>query len=173
VATSEQEPVSAAPRHLDADEYMREVERACKERGLRLTPLRVDILQLLATSPRPIKAYDLLDQIRASKAKSAPATAYRTLNFLLAQGFIHKIQALNAFVRCHRPSQSQHAWPFLICDRCGQSIELQDDPTGPLLTEMAERLGFRALNQTLEVKGVCAACIACFRDTALSQAPIC
>lgn len=149
-----------SPGHHAGDpaEYLRKVERNCRERGLRLTPLRTDVLRLIANAERPVKAYDLLERIRASKARSAPATAYRSLNFLLEQGFIHKLASLNAFVRCHHPGQLQHIAPFLICNQCLQTIELEDDRTAPLLDDMAVTLGFRAVSQTLEVRGLCARC---------------
>ena len=71
-----------------------------------------------------MKAYELLDQITQEKAAkatagaAAPPTVYRALDFLLANGFIHKLESVNAFVACHHPSTAQHSVPFLICDRC-------------------------------------------------------
>lgn len=123
MAVVKQEDCCTAPsQHVHgAAEFVRHVERVCRERGLRMTPLRADVVRILATSQRPLKAYDVLDQIRASKARSAPATAYRTLNFLLQQGFIHRLESLNAFVVCHHPGQAQHVAPFLICNRCQQA----------------------------------------------------
>ena len=144
----------------DAADYVAHVERLCHERGLRMTPLRADVVRILASSQRPLKAYDLLDHIRASKARSAPATAYRTLNFLLEQGFIHRLEALNAFVVCHHPGQPKHVAPFLICNRCQQATELEDEQTESSLKQMAGALGFVASNQTLEVRGLCADCSA-------------
>lgn len=142
----------------DAAQCVKYVEVRCRERGLRMTPLRSDVLQILATSPRPLKAYDLLDKIRASKARSAPATAYRALNFLLQQGFIHRIESLSAFVVCPYPGKRDHVAPFLICDACQQATELNDERTEYALWQLAEAAGFTLLSQTLEVQGRCAAC---------------
>lgn len=140
-----------------ADDYVREVEKACAERGLRLTPLRAEVLRLVADSTRPVKAYDLLDRIRESKAASAPPTVYRALDFLLSNGFIHKLESINAFVACHHPSV-QHTVPFLICDNCHAAIEMEDERIGQLLDEKARVLGFSPQAHTLEVHGVCADC---------------
>ena len=160
MARFEQEHTCTAPsQHVrDAVEYVLNVERICRERGLRMTPLRADVIRILSTSQRPLKAYDLLDQIRASKARSAPATAYRSLNFLLEQGFIHRLESLNAFVICHHPGQAEHVAPFLICTRCQRATELEDERTGSSLEQIADALGFRASDQTLEVRGLCAEC---------------
>src|SRR3546814_9809262 len=57
---------------------------------------------------------------------AAPPTVYRALDFLLANGFIHKLESVNAFVACHHPSTAQHSVPFLICDRCHSATELED-----------------------------------------------
>src|SRR5690606_23423441 len=72
-----------------ADAFVRAVERACTERGLRLTPIRANVLRLIADAGRPMKAYDLLERVRETKGAGAdaPPTVYRALDFLMANGF--------------------------------------------------------------------------------------
>lgn len=149
-----------APRHHvhDAAAFVREVERACAERGLRLTPIRAEALRLIAHAPRPVKAYDLLDRIKSSHAAAAPPTVYRALDFLLANGFVHKLESVNAYVGCHHPRTAQHSVPFLICDRCLRAVELEDERAVTLLQSAAMAHGFTAQAQTLEVHGLCAEC---------------
>ena len=144
----------------DAQAFVRAVELACQERGLRLTPIRARVLRLIAGAGRPVKAYDLLDMVRSGEGAGAdaPPTVYRALDFLLANGFIHKLQSVNAFVACHHPSTAQHSVPFLICDRCHAAVELEDRQVVAALDERARALGFRPQAQTLEVHGLCAAC---------------
>lgn len=85
---------------------MRAVERACSERGLRLTPIRANVLRLIADAGKPVKAYELLDWVREGKGvgADAPPTVYRALDFLMANGFVHKLESVNAFVACHHPT---------------------------------------------------------------------
>ena len=151
----------------DAAAFVAAVEVACQERGLRLTPIRARVLGLIAEGGKPIKAYDLLDRIRAINSSdgdgagaSAPPTVYRALDFLLANGFIHKLESVNAFVACHHPSTAQHSVPFLICDRCHAAVELEDRDVVHALDERARALGFVPQAQTLEVHGLCAKCAA-------------
>ena len=148
------------PKHHvhDGDAFVREVERACEERGLRLTPLRANALRLIAAAGRPIKAYDLLDQMKATHDAAAPPTVYRALDFLLEHGFIHKLASINAYVGCHHPGSEQHAVPFLICDRCQSATELEDAGIVNSLDASARALGFVPQAQTLEVHGLCADC---------------
>ena len=141
----------------DADAFVHAVEEACTARGLRLTPLRAQVLGLVAAAGKPIKAYDLLDRMKAENGSSAPPTVYRALEFLLEQGFIHRLASINAFVSCHHP-QVMHSVPFLICDRCQNAIELEDTRISALLVGQAREMGFETRAQTLEVHGVCAEC---------------
>ena len=138
-------------------EYVREVGRVCIERGLRLTPLRERVLGLIASAGKPLKAYALLDMMRDERGAVAPPTVYRALDFLLDNGFIHKLESINAFVGCHQP-RSHHSVPFLICDHCHVAVELEDEGVTRLLIEQASALGFKPQAQTLEVHGVCAQC---------------
>lgn len=148
----------------DAAGFVAAVERACNERGLRLTPIRARVLGLIADAGQPIKAYDLLDRIRIDKAEgagagaAAPPTVYRALEFLLANGFIHKLESVNAFVACHHPNAAQHSAPFLICDACHKAVELEDERVVATLDVQARAQGFSPQTQTLEVHGLCADC---------------
>ncbi|HEV8694869.1 MAG TPA: transcriptional repressor [Lysobacter sp.] len=148
------------PQHHvhDGDAFVREVERACEQRGLRLTPLRANALRLIADAGRPVKAYDLLDQMKATHDAAAPPTVYRALDFLLEHGFIHKLASINAFVGCHHPGSAAHAVPFLICDNCQSATELEDAQIVHSLDASARALGFMPQAQTLEVHGLCADC---------------
>lgn len=142
----------------DADAFVSEVERVCEKRGLRLTPIRAHALRLIADAERPVKAYELLDLMKATHDAAAPPTVYRALDFLFEHGFIHKLTSINAFVGCHHPGGEQHAVPFLICDRCHSATELEDRQVVESLDIRARALGFVPQAQTLEVHGLCAEC---------------
>ncbi|MBN8726213.1 MAG: transcriptional repressor [Xanthomonadales bacterium] len=153
-------PSAAVPlhdHHHDAEAFVAAVADACQARGLRLTPLRLRVLELIADAAKPVKAYDLLDRLKDEHSGAAPPTVYRALDFLLENRFIHKLESINAFVGCHHPNEV-HQVPFLICDRCTNAIEICDERVSRLLNEQARERGFIARAQTLEVHGLCAAC---------------
>lgn len=145
------------PHAHDAKGFVRAVEHASEERGLRLTPLRREVLELVAVARKPVKAYDLLDQLREKHGNAAPPTVYRALDFLLENGFIHKLESINAFVSCHHPAEA-HQVPFLICDACSSAVEVCDERVAELIEVQARALGFRPQAQTLEVHGTCRNC---------------
>jgi Fur family transcriptional regulator, zinc uptake regulator len=150
-------PHTHAAHPHDAKGFVRAVEHASEERGLRLTPLRKEVLELVAAARKPVKAYDLLDQLRERHGNAAPPTVYRALDFLLDNGFIHKLESINAFVSCHHPAEA-HQVPFLICDVCSSAVEVCDDRVAELIEAQAKTLGFKPQAQTLEVHGTCRQC---------------
>jgi len=147
----------------DAEAFVGAVASACESRGLRLTPLRLRVLELIAAEEKPVKAYDLLDRLKDEHGSAAPPTVYRALDFLLENRFIHKLESINAYVGCHHPEEA-HQVPFLICDRCAAALEVCDERVSRLLSEQARERGFRPSAQTLEVHGLCAACSAASRQ---------
>jgi Fur family zinc uptake transcriptional regulator len=136
---------------------LEQAEQACAERGLRLTKLRRRVLELIWASHAPVKAYDLLDRLKSEHAGAAPPTVYRALDFLADEGFIHRIESLNAYVGCGVPSRT-HQGQFLICDSCGDAAELNDPDIAAVLRQKAGLLGFRLDVCTVELKGRCARC---------------
>jgi len=131
----------------------------CDGRGVRLTDLRRQVLGLILDREAPTGAYDLLDQLRATRHGAAPPTVYRALEFLLEQGLIHKLERLSAFVGCIADEDHhEHAAQFFICRTCGKVTELEDHELSDALEHAARRLGFTLGKATIEAEGQCASC---------------
>jgi Fur family zinc uptake transcriptional regulator len=144
-----------------------QAEALCARRASRLTEQRRLVLGLILDSPRPTGAYDLLDRLREDGRTAAPPTVYRALDFLTAQGLVHKIERLSAFVGCsHALDHADHAHhglhavQFLICARCRRTIELTDPAIGRALAAAASSAGFALTAATIEAEGICAECAA-------------
>jgi Fur family zinc uptake transcriptional regulator len=142
----------------DCSARVARAEAACARRGVRLTAIRRDILRLILQADEPIGAYALLDGLRALTGSGRPPTVYRALDFLLAQGLIHRVERLNAFVGCHDEAAHQHAAQFLICRDCGRVAELEDAAVEAAIGAVARAHGFVPARVTVEVDGVCGAC---------------
>jgi Fur family zinc uptake transcriptional regulator len=132
-------------------------EQACNKAGLRLTPLRKQVLELVWRNHAPVKAYDLLEQLHKDNPRAAPPTVYRALEFLQQAGLVHRLESLNAFVGCGDPSEP-HVGQFLICRDCGAVAEINDPSITRALTDEAQQLGFASDSQVVEIKGRCPAC---------------
>jgi len=144
--------------HLpDIDQALEQASRLCAGRGVRLTTQRRRVLTLVWQSDRPLGAYDILAAIQAEQPRAAPPTVYRALDFLLAQGLIHKLQSLHAYVGCAHPGEP-HASQFLICTACGEVTELEDDGVMRSLGKAAAASGFAPDQPIVELTGTCADC---------------
>ncbi|MES9902628.1 MAG: Fur family transcriptional regulator, partial [Sedimenticola sp.] len=134
-----------------------DAEAYCNAHNLRLTDLRREVLELVWADHRPVGAYTLLEQISGNGRKAAPPTIYRSLDFLLEHGLIHRIASLNAYIGCNHPGR-EHSARFFICDHCGETAEVGDPLVDDAISRDARRLGFQVSRQTIEVAGICAEC---------------
>ncbi len=129
----------------------------CARRGARLTAQRRRVLELVWRSHAPQGAYAILETLYRDGHPAAPPTVYRALDFLLAQGLIHRIESLNAFVGCPTPHTS-HPGHFLICDGCGAAAEVNDRRLRAAIRRSAGDIGFKVERQTIELRGLCPEC---------------
>lgn len=154
-ATETSAPVAFASR---TEALLARAEAICDRRGARLTDLRREVLGLILDTDAPVGAYDLLDRLHRTRPGAAPPTVYRALDFLLANGLIHKVERLSAFVGCVADDATGHAAQFLICRACGRVTELDDHELAEALAESARRLGFAVSGATIEAEGLCHDC---------------
>ena len=112
-------------------EALAAAEARCASGGLRFTPVRRKVLEILLQDHRALGAYSILDRLREEGFGSQPPVAYRALDFLVANGLAHKIERLNAFIACVHTHHS-HTPAFMICRLCDapeeQTLELQPQP---------------------------------------------
>jgi Fur family zinc uptake transcriptional regulator len=140
------------------EDRLARAEAACAARGARLTDIRRTVLEIILQAGEPIGAYALLDRLRDRSGQGKPPTVYRALDFLLAQGLIHRVERLNAFVGCHEEAAQPHPVQFFICSDCGNVAEFEDDAIGAAVAALATRQGFAARRSIVEVEGLCAEC---------------
>ena len=136
---------------------MAEAERRCAAEGLRFTPVRRAALAILLRGHRAMGAYAVLEALRVQGFGSQPPVAYRALDFLVAHGFAHKVERLNAFVACAAPGGA-HAPAFLICRVCDAVAETRVPPERGALGRAAAASGFTVEGTTVEALGLCPDC---------------
>lgn len=129
----------------------------CASEGLRFTPVRRKVLEILLQEHRALGAYVILDRLRDEGFRPQPPVAYRALDFLVTNGLAHKIERLNAFIACAHPHET-HAPAFMICRLCETVAEAQSSPTGGALAAAARATGFQIERTVVEAEGVCPSC---------------
>ena len=136
---------------------MNAFKKHCHENNFKLTPLRLKVFELLLKDHRPIGAYQILEMLGKDGFSSTPPIAYRVLDFLIEQGFVHKIKKLNAFIACSHPGNS-HSPTFMICRKCEKVAEIDEKKSG-LKLDKKSLSEFKIEESIIEIIGICKKCI--------------
>ena len=139
-------------------DWAMQVESACRRQGVQLTPLRRRVADILSSSSAPLGAYAIMDELSRREAKRvAPPTVYRTLDFFLEHGFVHKIESLNAYTPCEHLGHAHHGM-LMICETCGKSEEVDDGDVMRAIAATAAGAEFTLRRVMVEAKGLCGRC---------------
>lgn len=150
-------------RPIGTGQALAEAEKLCRVRRAKLTPLRRKALALLLDQGGPVKAYDLLKQLR-DDGEAKPPTVYRALQFLLEMGLVHRIESLQAYTACSHWAHG-HTAVFLICDVCGSVAESAGGESANRLMKDAAGVKFQPMYAVIEVRGKCAGCVSSKRES--------
>ena len=138
-------------------EALATAEARCAAGGLRFTPVRRKVLEILLQDHRALGAYSILDRLREEGFGSQPPVAYRALDFLVANGLAHKIERLNAFIACVHTHHS-HTPAFMICRLCDAVAEALSTTARGVLHDAAHATGFHIERTVIEAEGICPGC---------------
>ena len=139
-------------QHLDDAALLR-------QQGHRLTPQRLEILQVIKSYGRHITAEEIHAAILPQQPYLDIATVYRTLQWLQSVGLVAPIGMGDGKLHFEyrRPGEHHH---HLICQQCGQQIEISGEHLVALEADLQQRYGFTLLVDHLALPGRCAGCTA-------------
>ena len=95
----------------------------CEKNGLKFTPVRQRVFEILLSEHKAMGAYDILEILAKEGMGSQPPVVYRALDFLLDLGLVHRLASINAYVGCTNPGHGDECC-FLLCSECGNAQEL-------------------------------------------------
>ena len=136
---------------------IQQAEQYCQENGLNFTPVRRKVLEILLKKNTAIGAYEILDLLREAGFKNQPPVAYRALEFLVQNGFAHKIEQLNSFIGCMHPGKD-HSPAFMICRKCDSVSEEEALTRNFSVSQIASQAGFTVEKAVIEARGLCHSC---------------
>jgi Fur family zinc uptake transcriptional regulator len=152
-----------APGHNHAlclDEAMARARAAFAAKGLRLTPLREAVFQVIAAAPhQAVGAYDVLSQLATRGERLAPISIYRAIDALVAAGIVHRFESRNAYFACHAGHEQRQL--VLACERCGSVAEVDGAKVFAAIDSAAQGASFSASSAksaVVEVWGLCGNC---------------
>lgn len=129
-----------------------------QDQGEQWTGMRAAVFDALAGFERPASAYDVAEAVSKTQARRIAANSvYRILDLFVAANLARKVESANAYVANKHP-ECMHDCIFLICDRCGQAVHIDDDNLSASLRKAAKSAGFSAPRPMIEVRGTCCDC---------------
>ena len=132
------------------------VRERLRERGLRWTPQRRTLIEVLSRTDGHVTGSELVDRCRDLDPTTIPSTVYRTLDVLEEVGYVRHAHGLDGREEFHVLPDVEHG--HLFCSRCGGSWEIEADEVAPLIEDLDRGRGFRVDLGHLSVVGVCAGC---------------
>jgi Fur family transcriptional regulator, ferric uptake regulator len=141
------------------DELHTTVAQRLRANGLRYTPSRRAVVELLARSDRPLT----IPEILAEDPSLAQSSAYRNLTELITAGAVHRLIAGDEYSHFELAEDLTSHHHHLVCTHCGrvEDITLSDSVEQSMtsaLDRAADSLGFTPEHHRLDVLGKCASC---------------
>ncbi|MBD3162675.1 MAG: transcriptional repressor [Candidatus Eisenbacteria bacterium] len=133
------------------------LRRFLRERGLRSTPERLELLRLALASPAHFDADELLLRARRSGRKTSRATAYRTLALFEECGILRKAR-LGKERDLYEILLDRGHHDHIVCTSCGRIEEFFDPRFERIQERIAHELGFALHDHVHEIYGTCADC---------------
>jgi Fur family zinc uptake transcriptional regulator len=130
----------------------------CRERDVKLTPLREAVLRALLSSHKALGAYEIIDKLQGDGRRLAPISVYRVIDVLLAAGLAHRLESRNAFFACLSEHGDRRSLIVLVCERCLRVAETEAPAAWEGITSLTQANGFEVRATVLEIQGVCADC---------------
>ena len=131
-------------------------DQALQERGYRLTPQRIMVIEALHSVDQHISAEEIYAQVLSKYPYANISTVYRTLELLKELGLVNEIALGDGRVRYH-PSEKGHHH-HLVCQKCGRIIDLPESAMLPLEEALSRDYRFKADLKHLAIFGLCVDC---------------
>lgn len=129
------------------------------DRGLRWTPQRRTLIEVLSRTRGHVTGSELVERCRALDPTTIPSTVYRTLDVLEELGLVSHSHGVDGREEFHVLPHEEHG--HLHCVACGGTWEIDADEAAGLVASVRASRDFAVDLSHLSIAGRCADC----RDT--------
>jgi len=126
-----------------------------KEKGLKLTPQRRLILDIIHDSGGHLTAEEILEYVHSRVPGVNKSTVYRTLELLEKLGCVFRSELGDRFIYHHAEEGHHH---HLVCRRCGKSIDCDEDLFLTVERALSKKYGFKVDFRHVVMSGLCSDC---------------
>ena len=128
-----------------------------KSVGLKVTLPRLKILEVLEkSSNHHLSAEDIYRKLMEQHGEVGVATIYRVLTQFEESGIVNKLNFENNQAVYELSNVVHH--DHLVCVKCNEIIEFQDDVIEQHQLQIANKYGFQLTDHSLYLYGLCKTC---------------
>jgi Fur family ferric uptake transcriptional regulator len=127
-----------------------------KGKGLKLTPQRRLIVDIIHDSHAHLSAEEIIDHVQKRMPGVNKSTIYRTLDILEEAGSVVKSDSGGRFIYHHAEEGHHH---HLVCSGCGRTEECSEDLFRQVEGLLEDKYGFRAHFHHAVIAGLCSHCM--------------
>jgi Fur family transcriptional regulator, peroxide stress response regulator len=140
----------------DPDERFDSIVKKLKENNHKLTPQRLAVVKILATSKGHPNVEKIYEQIQKDFPTMSLATVYRNVMLLKSLGEVLELGFPDGSNRYDGNKPYSH--PHVICVKCKKIIDPDLDTLKDMTAEVADETGFKILMHRLDFFGICQDC---------------
>jgi Fur family transcriptional regulator, peroxide stress response regulator len=146
-------------QHRDSIEPNKRVEEMLsklKSRDFRITPQRLAVLKILATSERHPSVDDIYKEVKAVFPTTSLATVYKTVSLLKELNEVLELGFPDGSNRYDGYNPVPH--PHAICMKCKKIMDPELINIDALSDEMGRKTGYKIFHHRLDFFGLCPEC---------------
>ena len=134
---------------------MKETAQILREKGLKVTPQRIAVYNMLVNSKEHPNAETIYKALEPTNPTMSLATVYKTLDYFKQIGLVQELNVgegssrYDAIVKCH---------PHTVCVQCGKVQDLYMDELTEIHKRVEDDLDFQVSCEQLILYGVCGDC---------------
>jgi len=132
------------------------VREQLRARGLRWTPQRRTLIDVLSRADGHVTGAELIERCRGIDPTTIPSTVYRTLNVLEDLGLLRHSHGADGREEFHVQPVATHG--HLHCRSCGTTWEVPAEEAAVIVDALQERRGFAVDLSHLSISGQCGVC---------------
>ncbi len=127
-----------------------------REKGYRLTPQRMMVLEAIEASPDHISAEEIHARARLQYPYINISTVYRTLELLKEKGLVTETDLGGGRFLYHPAGKAQHH--HLVCRKCGKVRDIDINALDNLRDQLKAQYSFDAELEHIAIFGTCESC---------------
>ena len=132
------------------------MENLLREKGLKATKGRLEVLNILKEAARPMSAAQVFHEMPKEVCASL-STVYRVLNQLTEADILQaSLQQDECTYYEYRNEEHRH---YIVCSRCGKLAPIDDCPLDALDEHILRSTGYAITGHRFQLEGICPDCL--------------